>query len=151
MTQLDDYYQQNAEEYFQQTVKVDMGPLHSRFMKHIPENGRVLDAGCGSGRDARIFMSHGFKVSVFPTLLLLLPSKPQNISDNLLMCFVFKNWRVNRNSTESGPVPLYYMYPILNCQMFFDDCKRAIKQDGVLYASFKYGSGENVRDGRFFF
>ena len=51
-----DYYEQNAEEFFASTVLVDMATLHSRFfLAKIPSGGHILDAGCGSGRDAKAF------------------------------------------------------------------------------------------------
>ena len=49
------YYQNHAQTFFDGTVDLDMTPLYADFMAHLPERACVLDAGCGSGRDALAF------------------------------------------------------------------------------------------------
>lgn len=65
MSQTSQYYNDHATTFFEATVGVDMGPLHARFLQNIPAGGRILDAGCGSGRDARAFKDLGFEVEAF--------------------------------------------------------------------------------------
>lgn len=65
MNQTSQYYNDHAASFFETTVGVDMGPLHARFLQKMPAGGRILDAGCGSGRDARAFKEQGFKVTAF--------------------------------------------------------------------------------------
>ena len=60
-----DYYDQHAAEFFADTVLVDMETIHQRFLSHVPGGGLILDAGCGSGRDARAFLEKGFRVVAF--------------------------------------------------------------------------------------
>lgn len=58
-----EYYNTNAEAFFARTVDADMSELRTRFAERLPPGGRLLDAGCGSGRDARAFREMGFQVS----------------------------------------------------------------------------------------
>jgi 2-polyprenyl-3-methyl-5-hydroxy-6-metoxy-1,4-benzoquinol methylase len=58
----DDYYLRRADEFFAATVGVDMSTLRWRFLSGLAPGARVLDAGCGSGRDARAFAEAGFAV-----------------------------------------------------------------------------------------
>lgn len=44
---------------------MDMGPLYEPFLALVRSGGRVLDAGCGSGRDACAFSRRGFAVTAF--------------------------------------------------------------------------------------
>lgn len=60
-----DYYNQNAASFFASTVTVDMSALHDAFLVKLPPGGRILDAGCGSGRDAKAFASRGYSVTAF--------------------------------------------------------------------------------------
>jgi 2-polyprenyl-3-methyl-5-hydroxy-6-metoxy-1,4-benzoquinol methylase len=60
-----DHYRTHAQAYFDATRAVDMSPLYQRFMPHVPKGGSILDAGCGSGRDALAFMRMGFEVEAF--------------------------------------------------------------------------------------
>ena len=43
------YYNEHAEDFINQTQSVDMGLLYETFLSYIPQNGSILDAGCGSG------------------------------------------------------------------------------------------------------
>ena len=56
-----DYYNRNADEYFARTADVNFDALYSRFLKYIPDGGRIMDLGCGSGRDVKWFYDHGYE------------------------------------------------------------------------------------------
>src|SRR5689334_13773163 len=56
------YYDQHAAEFCARTVDVDMSALHAGFLAHIRPGGRILDAGCGSGRDSLAFIQQGYDV-----------------------------------------------------------------------------------------
>ena len=59
------YYEENAERYFKETVNVDLSDIHERFLARLPERANILDAGCGSGRDAMVFSRIGHQVTAF--------------------------------------------------------------------------------------
>lgn len=42
-----------------------MSALHNSFLAQVATQGRVLDAGCGSGRDALAFLQAGHSVTAF--------------------------------------------------------------------------------------
>lgn len=58
-----DYYDQNAVEYYEGTVNLDMGAIMEEFAQLLPENAEVLDLGCGSGRDIIQLEEYGFSVT----------------------------------------------------------------------------------------
>jgi len=60
-----DYYRQHADPFFNGTVDVDMTSLYQQFIAALPAQGRELDAGCGSGRDSRVFAGLGYHVKAF--------------------------------------------------------------------------------------
>ncbi|MBF4395946.1 SAM-dependent methyltransferase, partial [Vibrio anguillarum] len=51
-----EFYNQNAQLFFASTKEVDTHSLMEHFTPHIPKGGIILDAGCGSGRDAKSFI-----------------------------------------------------------------------------------------------
>jgi len=55
------YYDNNAQEYFAMSVNTDMTDCYEEFLKHIPSHGSIIDIGCGSGRDLKYFIDHGYK------------------------------------------------------------------------------------------
>lgn len=59
------YYRDQAEAFVLDTRAVDMAPLYAHFLPHLQTDARILDAGCGSGRDARAFAERGFQVIAF--------------------------------------------------------------------------------------
>jgi ubiquinone/menaquinone biosynthesis C-methylase UbiE len=48
-----------------QTAGLDLEPLYQRFLRHVRPGGRILDAGCGPGRDALAFADRGYEVVAF--------------------------------------------------------------------------------------
>lgn len=59
------YYDKNANAYAARTRFVDMSSLYASFREMLPQGGRILDAGCGIGRDSRYFIEHGYRVISF--------------------------------------------------------------------------------------
>lgn len=57
-----DFYNKNSKEFFDNTVSADMTEAYIDFLKYIEPNGKILDAGCGSGRDSLFFLGKGFSV-----------------------------------------------------------------------------------------
>lgn len=60
-----DWYNQNASSYAEKSMEhssTDKQQLDD-FSLRIPSGGKVLDAGCGSGRDTGLFNEKGFKVT----------------------------------------------------------------------------------------
>ena len=60
-----DYYNENADAYCQTTRYTDMASAYEVFLADLPEGARLLDAGCGSGRDSAAFLAQGYRVTAF--------------------------------------------------------------------------------------
>ena len=54
------YYRKNAENFVKGTINADMEFNRKKFLQRLPDHGKILDFGCGSGRDAKYFLSKGF-------------------------------------------------------------------------------------------
>ncbi len=54
-------YDQTVDQYVENVSPQLMNQWHEKFMELLPKNGRILDLGCGFGRDVEIFAEHGFE------------------------------------------------------------------------------------------
>lgn len=60
-----DYYNENARNFIERTINIDMSTIADQFLEGIVDKGRILDLGCGSGRDSLYFMNKGYDVYAF--------------------------------------------------------------------------------------
>lgn len=56
------YYNENAMQYFANTVNANMSEFCDRFASCVKPEGELIDIGAGSGRDVRYFLKLGFRV-----------------------------------------------------------------------------------------
>ncbi len=59
------YYDKYADEYAKKTMYTDLKHLYSKFEPSLTMGSRLLDAGCGAGRDTRYFVRKGYIVIAF--------------------------------------------------------------------------------------
>jgi len=57
------FYEANAQDFFARSVDADMTPAYGEFTARLPAGSRILDAGCGSGRDSLAFQRMGYRVT----------------------------------------------------------------------------------------
>lgn len=57
------YYEANADVYVQETLLLDVEELRDKFICLLPPQAHILDLGCGSGRDSRLFLDRGYRVT----------------------------------------------------------------------------------------
>ena len=140
------YYDKNAQEFFDGTVDADMSSHHEEFLKNLPENSHILDAGCGSGRDVKIFKERGYKVTAIDGSLEMckLASEFANINVHHIQFqkIEFKN---EFNGIWASASLLHV--PSDEIDLVLNKLKEALKDDGIFYASFKLGDFEGIRNG----
>ena len=54
-TQTIDYYNANFEDFISGTLNLDFSSTQDRFLSLLPAGAKILDFGCGSGRDSLYF------------------------------------------------------------------------------------------------
>ena len=144
-----DYYNSKAKEFVSGTVDVVFTEIQDIFLDYIPKGGKILDFGCGSGRDTKYFLSKGYDVDA------------TDGSDELCkIASEYTGIQVKQMLFEElDKVEVYD--GIWACASILHVEKRklpdimkkiaiATKTGGVVYVSFKYGEFEGVKNGRFF-
>ena len=145
----ENFYDLNAKEFFENTVNVDMSPHYNEFLKMIPENGHILDAGCGSGRDTYMFKSFGYEVTSFDGSLEMCKLASEYTGQEVL-CLQFQEIDFEPIFDGIWALASLLHVPSDEIEMVLNRLKDSLKSNGVMYASFKYGDFEGERNGRYF-
>ncbi|MCU6179625.1 class I SAM-dependent methyltransferase [Enterobacter roggenkampii] len=143
------YYQNHAQEFFDGTVNVDMTPLYEAFTQRLPHGARVLDAGCGSGRDAKAFHEMGYEVDAFDASSAMVTLAKQHTGLPVqLMTFSEIDGKAQYDGIWCCASLLHV--PSSELPAVMQKLADALKPGGVWYVSFKYGNGERVQGERRF-
>ena len=149
MTPTIEYYNKNAADYSADTVGVDFSATQEKFLGYLPSNAKILDFGCGSGRDTKYFLGKGFAVDAIDGSeeLCRLASAYTGIS--------VRHMRFEQLDAVSVYDGIWACASILHLPWndlatVLHKMAVALKADGVIYTSFKYGDFSGERKGRFF-
>lgn len=143
------YYNDKAIEFVNNTVDVNFTETQDLFLEFIPKKGRILDFGCGSGRDTKYFNKKGYLVDAIDGSeeLCKIASEYSGIK---VKCQLFQD--LNEKDKYDG---IWACASILHCskqelQDILKKLVRALKKNGIIYTSFKYGDFEGMRNERLF-
>ena len=144
-----DYYDAHAKEYAELTVRADMSPAYDRFLAYLPAGAAILDAGCGSGRDSLCFMKKGYDVTMLDASEGMC-NCAEELTGQKALCMGFHEIEfADRFDGIWACASLLHVSEkeLENVLAIFH---RALKRDGVLYASWKYGEAERCDGERFY-
>ncbi len=146
---MNNYYNTYAKEFFEGTAYVDMTMQYKDFLENVPKGGKILDAGCGSGRDSRMFKTYGYNVVAMDGSKKMCKLASEHIGQEV----VHKRFQeVDFKETFDGiwaAASLLHV-PSSEIEVVLGRLKDSLKPSGVFYASFKYGDFEGERNGRYF-
>ena len=143
------YYDRNAKEFFCDTVNADMSTHHEEFLKNLAENTCILDAGCGSGRDAKFFMTKGFNVVAIDGSAEMCKIASEHIGKEVMHMQFQEITFTDKFDGIWASASLLHV-PSSEIADVLKRLKNSLKENGILYASFKYGDFEGMRNGRYF-
>lgn len=144
-----EYYNENAQTFYESTVNADMSFCRDKFEAYVTDGGRILDAGCGSGRDSRAFKRHGFSVVAFDASREMCKMASELLGEEVWQM------RFDEVAFDSEFDGVWACASLLHVELeelpkILKKFYRALKDKGVMYASFKYGEGVAQRGERTF-
>ena len=130
-------------------MNVDFSYAQNKFLDKLDKGAYILDFGCGSGRDAKYFLDKGYSVEAVDGSeeLCKIASEYAGIEVKTLL-FQDLNENAKYDAIWACSSILHLSYGEL-----VDVMRKmlvALKENGLIYTSFKYGDFEGVRNGRFF-
>lgn len=149
------YYENNADKYIKDTFKVDMSHLYTSFIKYLPVGGKVLDIGCGSGRDSKWFDEQGYVVYAHDGSCEMVNYTKAFIGERVKVCEfeAFDSLQLYGESIQFDG--LWACSSLLhveeeNLKRVIENYLNYLKPEGVFFMSFKRREGNYVKDGRIF-
>jgi 2-polyprenyl-3-methyl-5-hydroxy-6-metoxy-1,4-benzoquinol methylase len=137
------YYNHNQKRYFERThSRVDQAALQE-FCSRIPQGGKVLDAGCGTGRDLRVlnrlgFQSEGFDASSEMVTIARAQSGCKVWQADLMLLSLPKE---SYDAVWAHGVLSHLPAP--GCQRAMASFFAALKPNGTLFVSITEGEGQS--------
>lgn len=142
------YYNQNADSFIEGTVSVNFKKVQDKFLQML-SGKKILDFGCGSGRDTMYFLKSGFDVTA-----------TDGSEELCKYASEYTGIQVKQMLFQDLDEVDYYdgiwaCSSILHLsknelRIVMNKMSRALKSGGIIYTSFKYGNFEGERNGRFF-
>nr|WP_253289060.1 class I SAM-dependent methyltransferase [Eubacterium sp. MSJ-13] len=130
-------------------MQVDFEETQKKFTDKLAENSFILDFGCGSGRDTKYFIEHGYKVDAVDG------SKELCRRASEYTGIAVRNMMFTQLDAKEKYDGIWACSSILHLtkdelENVMDKMTTALKPNGIIYASFKYGNFSGERNGRYF-
>ncbi len=143
------YYDENATEFITGTEFADISNLRNIFLSKISKGGLILDWGSGSGRDTKAFLDAGYRVEAVDGSAEL----ARYASDKTGIEVRVESFDELSESDKYDGIWACASILHVECSELphiFRLAYNALKDNGVMYTSFKYGNDEVIRRGRLF-
>lgn len=143
------YYNDNADAFIGTTQSVNMQDIYRTFLPELKLGSAILDAGCGSGRDALNFKKMGYSVDAFDASEAMAKATSQLIRQPVSCCTFLEYETQSRFSAIWACASLLHI-PFAELPKTFNHLRQFLLDDGIFVVSFKYGDSERRQGSRHF-
>lgn len=144
-----EYYNKNAKEYCESTLVGNLQENYDKFLKQLPSNAYILDFGCGSGRDSKYFIDNGYKVKSIDGSIEMCKFASKYINQQVY-CMKFEDLKdVNIYDGIWACSSILHVEKE-NLPKVLDKMIKALKENGIIYTSFKIGNGYEIKEGKYY-
>ena len=144
-----EYYNANAEKFVESTLSVDFSQVQCEFLNLLRTESYILDFGCGSGRDTKYFLEHGYQVDAVDGSMELcrIASEFTGIEVRQML---FQELQEKEKYDGIWACSSILHLPKNELKTVFEKMLTALKENGWIYTSFKYGTFSGERNERHF-
>lgn len=143
------YYNQHAKAYVDSTRDVEFSQTQERFLQYLEPGARILDFGCGSGRDTKYFRNRGFQVEAVDGSAEFVRIASEYTGINVRR-MLFQDLDEVEHYDGIWACSSILHLPCAELEVVLGKMARALRRRGIVYTSFKYGTEEGERSGRYF-
>lgn len=143
------YYNRNVKQFYDNTVAVDFTDTQSVFLSKLAKGSAILDFGCGSGRDTKYFLSQGHHVEAIDGSLELCKLASQYTGIQVRPMLFQELSVINKYDGIWACASILHL-PWSELADVMRRMQAALKVNGIIYTSFKYGTFSGERNGRYF-
>ena len=147
------YYDKNIEEY-NRTWNIDFNKefkfeIPDIFLSYLKKDAYILDLGCGVGRDSKYFISKGYKVKSIDGSTKMCEIASANLNKPVEQINFLD---IDYTDTFDGVFACASILHLNNKDLVkvLSKIEEVLKENGVLYASFKYGENERIIYNRYY-
>ncbi len=144
-----DYYDANAKDFVNATLNVEFKNMQEKFLRKLPIHAYILDFGCGSGRDTKYFLEQEYSVDAVDGSKELCKLASEYTGIKVTNMLFRELTEVDKYDGIWACSSILHL-PIDELTAVMKKMVVALKQNGVIYTSFKYGTFAGERNGRFF-
>jgi len=126
-----------------------MTVLYDEFLPLVKNNGAILDAGCGAGRDSKHFIEHGYTVQAFDASEALVSLATALIKQPVQQA-LFQTFESEQKFDGIWACASLLHVPMNELHRVLQKLTSLLTTDGIFYCSFKLGNEEVTRNGRVF-
>lgn len=144
------YYNENAKEYFETTKNLKTTEIYKEFLSMVKSSGKVLDLGCGSGRDSLYFKNAGFDVTSVDGSIELAKEAEKLINQEVIVS-KFEDFKSEERFDGIWACASLLHVRRENIGEVLRNLADNLNKGSVFYLSFKYGDDEYIDErGRYF-
>ena len=143
------YYDQHAKAYVDSTRDVEFSQTQERFLQYLEPGAWILDFGCGSGRDTKYFRNRGFQVEAVDGSAEFVRIASEYTGINVRR-MLFQDLDEVECYDGIWACSSILHLPCAELEVVLGKMARALRRRGIVYTSFKYGTEEGGRSGRYF-
>ena len=145
----EEYYNNNADDFYNSTCDVDLSDIYKKFEQYLATDAYILDAGCGSGRDSKYFLSHAFKVAAIDASQEMV-TRAKELTGLDVKKMYFQEVEDKEVYDAIWTCASLLHVPKKDIEEVIEKFTNALKVSGIWYMSFKYGENEREKENRLF-
>jgi SAM-dependent methyltransferase len=143
------YYEEHYQAFVERTRDLDMSSHRQWFCRHLPSSGRILDLGCGSGRDLKGFKDAGYLACGLEPVEQF-ADHARELSGCSVVQATVQEAVFDRQFDGVWACASLLHVPRHELGMVMRLISGWVFDGGLIFASFKQGEGERLEDGRYF-